>query len=716
MAGEDKDLEKQIKRLTELRKKLNDASSVSEQNRLLVEQNELLDEANKFYKKNKAQIDGANSALEGNLDKLNDTNKSLQGLLLVNKGIVGTFKEMTVESAKFSRSTDEWFKKGELLAEQYLKVSKNIGLSEKQSKLVANNFNAAVRESLLLGTSISELEQMMTQFANDTGRARILGEDELENLSLIKEGTGLFETEVASMAEQFDLMGISSQQMVNVLNSAIGSSREMGLNSGKVIKTLQSNFKTMQQYSFTSGVKGMTEMAKQAVRMRIDVSDVLQMADKFYQPEAAIEAAANLQLLGGDIAKAFGDPFETMYLARNKPEELAKRVGKMTENMVSFNDQTGEFDFPAEARMQLQAVSKELGIGMDSLTEMTRQTSKIKSIKMNVSGNILDENMREGIAGMARMKDGKWVVDFAEGGKTMTKSIDELTSEQAKLVMDQDKENKDKTETDYLREIALYTQTFSEKVGNITESQQFGFAAEMDVYGTTMDAFLTDTIDTYKVESTKMFTALTNSFGEGGLVIIDKEYENSVRAACNFGIVNGIANEYGGNYKMIICNSNNFAVTRAQKTGGVSLEMYFLESGLVDTSNDIYTLEGGFSNWEEFKAYSDAHDNLKYSELPRNLYGYDYLKEAQKTYAEIIADGQAPVDMPWVGTIRHPLKWLASLYYYANVRRKITATEHFKKYGHYIGTDLQMAREVSEPDASFDFVFDKVDLLPVDLI
>ena len=82
----------------------------------------------------------------------------------------------------------------------------------------------------------------------------------------------------------------------------------------------------------------------------------------------------------------------------------------MTENMVSFNEQTGEFDFPAEARMQLQSVSKELGIGMDSLTEMTRQASKIKSIKMNVSGNILDENMREGIAGMARMKDGKWQV------------------------------------------------------------------------------------------------------------------------------------------------------------------------------------------------------------------------------------------------------------------------------------------------------------------
>ena len=134
--------------------------------------------------------------------------------------------------------------------------------------------------------------------------------------------------------------------MVNFLNETIRTSREMGLNSNKVIKVLQTNMKSMQQYSFSRGVKGMVEMSKMAVKMRMDVGEMLGMADKFYQPEAAIEAAANLQLLGGDIAQAFGDPFTVMYEARNKPEELAKRVGKMTENMVSFNEQTGEFDFP----------------------------------------------------------------------------------------------------------------------------------------------------------------------------------------------------------------------------------------------------------------------------------------------------------------------------------------------------------------------------------
>lgn len=39
-------------------------------------------------------------------------------------------------------------------------------------------------------------------------------------------------------------------------------------------------------------------------------------------------------------------------------------------------------------------------------------------------------------------------------------------------------------------------------------------------------------------------------FGEGGLVIIDKEYEKSVRDVINFGWLNEAFNERGGNYKM----------------------------------------------------------------------------------------------------------------------------------------------------------------------
>ena len=39
-------------------------------------------------------------------------------------------------------------------------------------------------------------------------------------------------------------------------------------------------------------------------------------------------------------------------------------------------------------------------------------------------------------------------------------------------------------------------------------------------------------------------------FGEGGLVIIDKKYEESVRIACNFGKHDTVCTEQGGNFKM----------------------------------------------------------------------------------------------------------------------------------------------------------------------
>lgn len=39
-------------------------------------------------------------------------------------------------------------------------------------------------------------------------------------------------------------------------------------------------------------------------------------------------------------------------------------------------------------------------------------------------------------------------------------------------------------------------------------------------------------------------------FGEGGLAIIDKEYEEQTRIACNFGLIDGKFNERSGNYKM----------------------------------------------------------------------------------------------------------------------------------------------------------------------
>jgi len=356
------------------------------------------------------------------------------------------------------------------------------------------SFRAALPEVLLMGGEMSDITNTYSSFMEQSGRLRFFSEDDLVTVSKISRATKMLPSDTAKMAESFDLMGLSVETMNESLVDVYTSSQKMGLNSTKVIKTLQNNMKSMQSYSFASGVRGMTEMAKQAVKMRIDVSDVLGMADKFYQPEAALEAAANLQMLGGDIAKAFGDPFETMYLARNKPEELAKRLQEMTENMLQFNEESGQYELPAEGRMQLKAAGEQLGINTDKMVEMARQASKIKDIKMKISGNAFDDDVREGIAGMAKMKDGKWVVDFRdEKGTPMEIDINntgELQNAIDNGLLSQDQ----KTDSDFFRDIALNTQTMTEKMGNQAEASRAGVTAVIDwhaVYEKQMEPLIT---------------------------------------------------------------------------------------------------------------------------------------------------------------------------------------------------------------------------------
>ena len=158
---------------------------------------------------------------------------------------------------------------------------------------------------------------------------------------------------------------------------------------------------------------------------------------------------------------------------------------------------------------------------------------------------------------------------------------------------------------------------------------------------------------------------------------------------------------------MIICNSHNFAVTRAQKTGGSSIEIYILQSGLVDESTDEYALEGGFSSWQEYKNFSDNNHNLHYKDIPKELWGEDSLRKAQITFAELVEQGKIAENMPCIGGIRHPFEWLASLFYYANVRREIHNAQVLAE-GKELGTYEKLMNEYyPEPDSSWDFVFRK---------
>lgn len=397
------------------------------------------------------------------------------------KDVRDTLKGSLVNMKEFTRDQKAQYELAEQLAQSYKETAIQIGLSVGRSEMFSKEFKFATANVAKFGGEVNDVAEIYEDFADNSGRVRILGADEVENIYKLGAATNMIGDEASTLFEAFELMGVSNLGATERMEQLIVDSQKVGLNSSKVVKTMAQNMKTMQTYSFANGVKGMTEMSKLAIKMRLDVSDMLGMADKFYEPEGAIEAAANLQMLGGDIAKAFGDPFETMYLARNKPEELAKRLQDMTENMMQFNEETKQYEFPPEVRMQLKAAGDQLGIDVSKMTEMAMQTSKLKDvkIKLNMSGNITDEDMKEGITNLARIDEkGDFVVDFRdENGEKITKSIDQLTSGEAEMVLKAPQDEKD-----YMDQMLYNSRTTNERIEDLNDSFQKAFVGNVDAY------------------------------------------------------------------------------------------------------------------------------------------------------------------------------------------------------------------------------------------
>jgi hypothetical protein len=479
------------------------------------------------------QIDKLNTKLDEMSDSMDKIDRSSAGVsknigdsnnLL--KDAVLSVKNISTEFRKFATDSKAQYEWAEKLAETSKSTAVNIGISVGRSQDFTTTFNRATSEIQKFGGSAQDVQSIMEEFADNSGRARIISPEEVSNIFLLTKGLNLTNQSAGQLLERMDLMGVSVDNSNKLLNSLTVESQKLGLNASKVAQTLSNNFDKMSTMSFKGGVKGMTDMAKLAVQMRMDVGEMLGMAEKFYEPEAAIEAVANLQMLGGDVAEAFGDPFETMYLARNKPEELAKKVQTMTENMIQFNEETGEYEFPAEARMQLKAAGEQLGVNVDSMIEIARQSSKIKDIKMNVSGNIQDEDMRDGLASMAKMKDGKWVVDF--DGKEI--GIEDIGVDLAEKML-----AAPKNEEEAIMEMAYNSMTTNKILENILEAMKTGYVAESNTYEITEDIMRPSMESLFKgVESqvTTMISALQETqYG--------KLREDMIKQSQNLGLDSG---------------------------------------------------------------------------------------------------------------------------------------------------------------------------------
>lgn len=221
-------------------------------------------------------------------------------------------------------------------------------------------------------------------------------------------------------AEQFRNVGVGLSDSAKLVEEIGKRSISLGLNAKATSDTLIKQIDKVNQYGFQNGVKGLGKMVQEAQSLKINMDEIFKVADKVFDPEGAINMAANLQVVGG----AFGDladPIKLMYDATNNVESLQTSIMGAARSLATYNEEQGRFEVTGVNLRRAKAMSDALGISMGELTNMAvKGAAKMEAMSQLDMFPGLKDEQREFVANLATMKDGRVGFDLP---KDMAKQL-----------------------------------------------------------------------------------------------------------------------------------------------------------------------------------------------------------------------------------------------------------------------------------------------------
>jgi hypothetical protein len=193
------------------------------------------------------------------------------------------------------------------------------------------------------------------------------------------------------------------------------------------------NIKLATKLRFKGGIKDIEEISAKAAKFKMDISDIAGFAEKLFTPEGAIDAAAQLQVLGGEWSK-MADPFKLMYQARHDMAGFQESIINSTKGIAQFNEQTKQFEISGMEMHRLREVAKATGIDYEKLANTAIEFAKVSKIESKI-GFKVDPKYKDFVTSIATFdKNGKIEFHLTDG-----KIIDDITkiskSELDKMVL-----------------------------------------------------------------------------------------------------------------------------------------------------------------------------------------------------------------------------------------------------------------------------------------
>ena len=354
--------------------------------------------------------------------------------------IWGTIKKVSGEIwSQLKDGGNMWLK----FNAQAISDSKRLGFTTKESARGYTKYLMETSKELSrnFGMTSDQAMKMQEAFSRATGKASLLSKSQMEDIAASSKLMG--EETVSSAIEMMDNMGSTSQQATELLDKNYARAVNSGLDTVKASEAFVKNMSLANKLTFKSGVDGISKMTILSQRIKLNLQEVANVADKFGSIEGAIEGSAQLQMLGGAGAMFGGNPMQMMYEALSDPEALFERMGKMFGEQARFDRKTGEAKIDPLQLQIMREQAKAMGMNPDEAVQSAKQQAKIKDIE----GYNIDLVNRYGkdsveiaaIENKAQFdkKTGQWQITYQdETGETHENvDIKTLTPEQMKDIM-----------------------------------------------------------------------------------------------------------------------------------------------------------------------------------------------------------------------------------------------------------------------------------------
>lgn len=324
---------------------------------------------------------------------------------------------------------------GERLTETFGFAGERLREMETQINRSATGILEVSKRAMTYEQALKRAGEIVNEVATITSRNVIASTEVIKGLELTSEATGV---STKDLAEKFSDVGFQLTDVKTQMEIAAKTAQKLGVNVSAVAKEVTANLGKMNVYNFQNGVEGLARMAAKSTVLGVEMQKVFDLAERAFDPEKAINLAADMQRLGVATSDLL-DPLKIMDLGQNNPEELMKQVVNVTKGLTQLDEASGKVRILPGEQGRLRELAEAMGMSKEELAKMAIKAGELEYKMGKISFPTLkapiSEDDREMIANLAQFSTDKkgFVVDV-QGEQRL---VSELSEPDIKLLKEQ---------------------------------------------------------------------------------------------------------------------------------------------------------------------------------------------------------------------------------------------------------------------------------------